>query len=74
MAMRPDVRRHTIIIIVFCIVQWAFMRYILNEQLFNLTTYQRIVYFSTSSFLAGFGSIAALIYMVLKGNDDRNDH
>lgn len=70
MAMRPDVRRHTILIIVFCIVQWAFMRYILNEQLFNLTTYQRIVYFSSSSFIAGFGTIAALIYMVIKGNSD----
>ena len=72
MAMRPDVRRHAIVIIVFCIVQWAFMRYILNEQLFNLSTYQRIIYFSGSSFLAGFGSIAALIYMVLKGNADRD--
>ena len=70
MAMRPGVRRHTIIIIVFCIIQWAFMRYILNEELFNLTTYQRIVFFSTSSFIAAFGSIAALIYMVLKGNSD----
>lgn len=72
MAMRPDVRRHAIVIIVFCIVQWVFMRYILNEQLFNLTTYQRIIYFSASSFLAGFGSIAALIYMVLKGNADKD--
>ena len=71
MAMRPDVRRHTIIIVVFAIVQWCFMRYILNEELFNLTTYQRILYFSTSSFIAGFGTIAAFIYMVIKGNSDR---
>lgn len=70
MAMRPDVRRHTIIIIVFAIVQWGFMRYILDEQLFNLTTYQRIVYFSTSSFIAAFSVIVALIYMVIKGNSD----
>lgn len=72
MAMRPDVRRHTIIIIVFAVAQWAFMRYILNEQLFNLTTYERIVYFSASSFVAGFAVISALIYMVIKGNADKS--
>ena len=71
MAMRPDVRRHTIVIVVFAIVQWAFMRYILNEQLFNLNTNQRILYFSMSSFLAGFAVIAAFIYMVLKGNTEK---
>ena len=71
MAMRPAVLRHTIIIIVFSVVQWGFMRYILNEQLFNLTTYDRIVYFSASSFIAGFFIICALIYLVLKGNADR---
>jgi hypothetical protein len=71
MAMRPDVRRHTIVIVVFAIVQWAFMRYILNEQLFNLTTYERIVYFSTSSFIGAFAIIAAFIYMVIKGNSER---
>jgi glucose uptake protein GlcU len=54
MAMRPNVLRHTIIIIVFSVVQWGFMRYILNHQLFNLDTYQRILYFSMSSFIAGF--------------------
>jgi hypothetical protein len=45
MAMRPDVRRHTIVIIVFSLAQWDFMRYILNNQLFNLDTYQRILLF-----------------------------
>ncbi|MEG0487958.1 MAG: hypothetical protein RR575_08475, partial [Acinetobacter sp.] len=67
----PAVLRHTIIIIVFSVVQWAFMRYILSHQLFNLDTYQRIVYFSMSSFIAGFFIISALIYLVLKGNADR---
>lgn len=71
MAMRPAVLRHTIIIIVFSVVQWGFMRYILSHQLFNLDTYQRIVYFSMSSFIAGFFIISALIYLVLKGNADR---
>ena len=72
MAMRPNVLRHTIIIIVFSVVQWGFMRYILSHQLFNLDTYQRILYFSMSSFIAGFFIISALIYLVLKGNTDRD--
>ena len=72
MAMRPNVLRHTIIIIVFSVVQWGFMLYILSNQLFNLYTYQRILYFSMSSFIAGFFIISALIYLVLKGNADRD--
>ena len=72
MAMRPNVLRHTIIIIVFSVVQWGFMRYILSHQLFNLDTYPRILYFSMSSFIAGFFIISALIYLVLKGNADRD--
>ena len=44
MAMRPEVRRRGIVLIVFAIVQWFFMRYILDNQLFNLTTYDRIVF------------------------------
>ena len=45
MAMRPEIRRRGIVLIVFAIVQWFFMRYILDNQLFNLTTYDRIVFF-----------------------------
>jgi uncharacterized membrane protein YadS len=55
MAMRPDVRRHTIVIIVFSLAQWFFMRYILANELFNMTTNQRILYFCVSS-LVGAGA------------------
>lgn len=68
MAMRPDVRRHTIILIAFAIIQWGFMRYIVDQQLFNLTTYQRILFFCVSSFGGAFIIFGAFIYMVLKGN------
>lgn len=70
MAMRPDVRRRALIIIVFSVVQWGFMRYILGEELFNLTTYQRILFFSISSLAAALLIFVSLIYMVLKGNQD----
>ena len=49
MAMRPDVRRHALVVIVFSLAQWFFMRYILANELFNLTTNQRILYFCVSS-------------------------
>ena len=54
MAMRPEVRRRGIVLIVFAIVQWFFMRYILDNQLFNLTTYDRIVFFCVSSLAGAF--------------------
>ncbi len=68
MAMRSDVRRQAIVIMVFAIVQWGFMRYILWQQLFNLTTNQRILFFCVSSLLGALLIFVSLIYMVLKGN------
>ena len=71
MAMRPEVRRRGIVLIVFAIVQWFFMRYILSNELFNLTTNDRILYFCVSSLAGALLIFVALIYMVLKGNADK---
>lgn len=71
MAMRPEVRRRAIVLIIFAIVQWIFMRYIVDNQLFNLTTYNRILFFCVSSLAGAFAIFVALIYMVLKGNADK---
>ena len=71
MAMRPEVRRRAIVLIVFAIVQWVFMRYIVDNQLFNLTTYNRIVVFCISSLGGAFMIFVGLIYMVLTGNADK---
>lgn len=73
MAMRPEVRRRAIVLIVFAIVQWVFMRYIVDNQLFNLTTYNRIVVFCISSLGGAFIIFVGLIYMVLKGNANKQD-
>ncbi len=73
MAMRPEVRRRAIVIIVFSVVQWGFMRYILDNQLFNLTTYDRIVFFCVSSLVGALLIFVGLIYMVLKGNANRDE-
>ncbi|ENV32094.1 hypothetical protein [Acinetobacter gerneri] len=71
MAMRPDVRRHSIIIIAFAVIQWAFVQYIINHQLFGLDTYHRILYFCLSAFGGAFLIFGALIYIVIKGNADK---
>ena len=73
MAMRPDVRRHAIVIIVFSLAQWFFMRYILANELFNMTTNERILYFCVSSLAGALLIFVGLIYMVLKGNANKQD-
>jgi hypothetical protein len=73
MAMRPAVRNRSIMLIVFAVVQWLFMRYIVDNQLFNLTTYNRILFFCVSSLGGAFAIFVGLIYMVLKGNPNREE-
>ncbi|WP_122899532.1 hypothetical protein [Acinetobacter sp. B51(2017)] len=71
MAMRPAVRNKGIMLIVFSVVQWLFMRYILANNLFSLDTNERILYFCVSSIAGAFVIFIALIYMVLMGNPDK---
>lgn len=71
MAMRPEVRRRGLVVIVFAIVQWLFMRYILANGLFNLNTSDRILYFCVSSLGGAFAIFVGLIYMVLVGNAEK---
>ncbi len=71
MAMRPEVRRRAIVIIVFSFVQWLFMRYILANDLWSLDTNQRILYFCVSSLGGALLIFVSLIYMVLKGNSNK---
>jgi hypothetical protein len=72
MAMRPAVRNKGIMLIVFSVVQWMFMRYILANNLFNLDTNERIVYFCLSSILGALVIFVSLMYMVLKGNPEKD--
>ena len=71
MAMRPAVRNKGIMLIVFSVVQWMFMRYILANNLFQLDTNERILYFCLSSIIGAFVIFVAMIYMVLKGNPEK---
>jgi len=59
-------------LIVFSVVQWMFMRYILANNLFQLDTNERILYFCLSSIIGAFVIFVALIYMVLKGNPEKD--
>ncbi|CAB1217398.1 hypothetical protein [Acinetobacter bouvetii] len=71
MAMRPAVRNRGIMLIVFSVVQWLFMRYILANGLLNMDTNERILYFCVSSLGGALLIFVGLIYMVLKGNADK---
>ncbi|MGE8556975.1 MULTISPECIES: hypothetical protein [unclassified Acinetobacter] len=71
MAMRPAVRNRGIMLIVFSVVQWLFMRYILANGLFNMHTNERILYFCVSSLGGALLIFVGLIYMVLRGNPDK---
>lgn len=71
MAMRPAIRNRGIMLIVFSVVQWLFMRYILANGLFNMDTNERILYFCVSSLGGALLIFVGLIYMVLKGNGDK---
>ena len=71
MAMRPAVRNKGIMLIVFSVVQWLFMRYILANNLLGLDTNERILYFCVSSIAGAFVIFVALIYMVLMGNPEK---
>lgn len=68
MAMRPDVRRHAIVLIAFAFIQWGFVLYILNNQLIMLDKASRVLMFCLSCFGGGFIIMGALIYMAVKGN------
>ena len=74
MAMRPAVRRRALVLMVFAIAQWLFMRYILANGLFNIDTNQRILYFCVSSLGGALLIFVSLIYMVLKGNADKPEY
>ncbi|MGE8560850.1 MAG: hypothetical protein ACN6NJ_07870 [Acinetobacter sp.] len=71
MAMRPEVRRRALVLIAFAVIQWGFVLYILNNQLFGLETNQRILLFCLSCFGGGFLIFGGLLYMVLKGDRDK---
>ena len=70
MAMRPDVRRHALVVIVFSLAQWFSCATSLRMNYLTLTTNQRILYFCVSSLVGALLIFVALIYMVLKGNAD----
>lgn len=74
MAMRPEVRRRGLVIIITAIIQWFFIRYyLLEDSTFEFTKYQRVLMFSVSSLAGGFALFSAIIYMALFGRDRSQD-
>ncbi|MEC8887702.1 MAG: hypothetical protein VX875_11600 [Pseudomonadota bacterium] len=73
MAMRPTVRRHALVIIVFALVQWGFVMLALHHNWWHLDKNGRILAFCASAFGGEWLLIIAVLYMVIKGNDGKND-
>lgn len=70
MAMRPEVRRYALIIIVFGLVQWGFVMNGLHNNLWPLDKSERILTFCVSAFVAAWCLMGGLLYMAVKGNKD----
>ncbi len=67
MAMRSDVKRHSLVIIVFALVQWAIVMAALNYNWFPLDKSGRILAFCVSAFGGAWLIMCAILYMVIKG-------
>ena len=67
MAMRPDVKRHALVIIVFALAQWGLVTAGLNLNWFHLDRNGRILAFCVSVFGGAWLLMAAILYMVVKG-------
>jgi hypothetical protein len=67
MAMRPNVKRHAIVIIVFALVQWALVMAALNYNWWHLDRNGRILAFCASAFGGAWLLMCAILYMVIKG-------
>ncbi|KAA8731709.1 hypothetical protein F4V57_12395 [Acinetobacter qingfengensis] len=74
MAMRPDVKRHSLVIIVFALAQWALVMAALHFNWWHLERNGRILAFCASVFLGAWLLMSAILYMVIKGRkpDDQN--
>lgn len=70
MAMRPEVRRYALVMIVFGLAQWAMVMYGLHNNIWPLDKSQRILAFCASSFVAAWCLMGGLLYMAVKGNKD----
>ena len=71
MAMRPAVRRHALVMIVFALAQWIFVMVALHQNLWHLDKYDRILTFCASALGGAWLLILAVLYMVIKGNDGK---
>lgn len=72
MAMRPDVKRNAWLIIAFAIVQCVVIQIVIHEQLFDLTTNQRVAIYTLSGIFCATLLFLACLYMALKGNAEHH--
>ena len=68
MAMRRDVKRHSMVIIVFAFVQWGIVMAALHGNWWGLDKNERILTFFFSAFGGAMLAMLAVLYMVIRGN------
>lgn len=74
MAMRPEVLRRGLVIIVTAIAQWFFVRlYLLESPDMDFTKNQRVLIFCASSLAGGFVLFSTIVYMFVFGRDRSQD-
>lgn len=73
MAMRPDVKRHSLVIIVFALAQWGLVMVALNNNWFHLDYSGRVLAFCASVFIGAWLLMCAVLYMVIKGKQHPED-
>ena len=70
MAMRRDVRRRALVLIIFAWAQWIFVMYALHHNLWDLDKSGRILAFCASVFGGAWMLMIGILYMVIKGRKD----
>lgn len=70
MAMRSDVKRRSLVLIIFALGQWAFVMYALHHNLWGLDRNGRILAFSGSVFGGAWLLMIGILYMVIKGRKE----
>lgn len=67
--MRRDVRRHSLVVIVFALVQWVLVMMALHGNWWGLDQNGRILAFFFSAFGGAMLLMLAILYMVIRGRD-----
>lgn len=73
MAMRPHVKRNSLLLAAFAILQCVLIQTSVHQQWFDLTYSQRVACFTLSGILCATLLFFAALYAAVKGNPEKYD-